>query len=222
MIEVGKKYRVIESPTGYSSDYVGDIITIHSNGDDGILCNENAFVYRANWLEPIIEDQPQSAVDTDDQFQAGFEQPKHTTNPKELTGEEIADVVTNNVKKIRRFESGAVRSDDTGRLRPDFISPYALAEIAKHFTGAKNDFGATNYYLGIKPKDIFPSITRHWLDLNIARVEGNKQLEREEYASIAANCIMALHQIVLEERGLYKEVYDSVELVDAKEYLKSL
>lgn len=125
-------------------------------------------------------------------------------------------------KFIRRFPSGAVRSDDTGRIRPDFLSPYAIEEIAKHFTVAKNDFGATNYFMGIKIDDILPSISRHYLDLHKAIIEGNTELVREEVRAIAANCIMALHQIVIEEKGLYTEKYDKTELVDKFVYLKQL
>jgi hypothetical protein len=134
---------------------------------------------------------------------------------------EIKDIVNNN-QKIRRFPSGAVRSNDTGRIRPDYISPYALEEIAAHFTHSKNDFGPTNYFLGIKPEDILPSVFRHYLELQKAMLEGDKEKVRHDFRSLAANCIMALHQIVLEEKGLYKETYNSTELVDKDEYLANV
>ena len=117
--------------------------------------------------------------------------------------------------KIRRFPSGAVRSDDTDRLHPEYISPYALEEIAKHFTLAKNDFGATNYFFGIKTEDILPSLARHQLDLHKAVIEKDDELIREELRAICANTIMALHYIVLKEKGLYKEIYDKTEIIDA-------
>ncbi len=116
--------------------------------------------------------------------------------------------------KIRRFPSGAVRSDDTGRIRPDYLSPYALKYIAECFSDNSNDFGATNYYKGIKPDDIFPSLSRHYIDLHEALIEGRDSEVKREFASIAQNCIMALHQIIMEEKGLYKEVYEKTELVD--------
>ena len=114
---------------------------------------------------------------------------------------------------MRRFPSGAVRSDDTGRIRPDYISPYALEEIAMHFTGAKNDFGATNYFKGIKPIDVLASIQRHSLDLHKSILENDSEVTRVELRALAANCIMALHQIVIEEKGLYTEPYDKIEYV---------
>jgi hypothetical protein len=131
----------------------------------------------------------------------------------------MSDIKNN---KIRRFPSGAVRSSDVGRIRPDFISPYALKYIAERFAGNSNDFGATNYYMGIKPVDILPSLGRHYLDLQEADMEGRHEDVKKEYASIAQNCIMALHQIILEEKGLYKEPYDKTELVDKFVYLKKL
>jgi hypothetical protein len=121
--------------------------------------------------------------------------------------------------KIRRFPSGAVRSDDTGRVRPDYLSPYAIKYIAECFSNNSNDFGVTNYFLGIKPADIFPSLSRHYLDLHEALVEGNNDEIKREFASIAQNCIMALHQIIMEEKGLYKELYENTELVDKEEAL---
>jgi hypothetical protein len=116
--------------------------------------------------------------------------------------------------KIRRFPSGSVRSDDTGRVRPDYLSPYAIKYIAECFSNNSNDFGVTNYFLGIKPADIFPSLSRHYLDLHEALVECKNDEIKREFASIAQNCIMALHQIIMEEKGLYKEVHEKTELID--------
>lgn len=125
-------------------------------------------------------------------------------------------------KKIRRFQSGAVRSDDTGRIRPDYISPYAEAEIAEHFTTAKNDFGPTNYFLGIEPVDIYPSMKRHMLELGEGLMKKDDAMIRSALRSLGANAIMGLHQIVLEEKGEYVKRYESTELVNAKEYLSEL
>lgn len=116
--------------------------------------------------------------------------------------------------KIRRFPSGAVRSDDTGRIRPDYLSPYALKYIAECFSNNSNDFGATNYFKGIKPDSVFESLYRHHLDLHESLIENDKDAIKRQYASLAQNCIMALHQIIMEEKGLYKEVYEKTELVD--------
>lgn len=126
------------------------------------------------------------------------------------------------MKKIRRFPSGAVRSDDTGRIRPDYLSPYGLAEIAEHFTVAKNDFGATNYFMGIEPKEILPSVMRHMLEFQEGIMKNDKEMVRSALRSLGANAIMGLHQIVLEEKGEYVIKYNGTELVDANEYLKEL
>ena len=123
-------------------------------------------------------------------------------------------------KQIRRFPSGAVRSDDRGRDRPDFVSPYAIHEIALHFTVAENDFGATNYYKGIKPEDILPSMGRHYLEFQEAVMKGDKAGMRSALRSMGANCVMGLHQIVAEEKGEYKEIYEKTEYVDI-EYAKA-
>lgn len=133
---------------------------------------------------------------------------------------QIDAVNSSKSKKIRRFPSGAVRSDDTGRIRPDYLSPYALSEIAEHFTIAKNDFGPTNYFKGIKPEEVLPSVMRHMLEIQEGLMIGNADMVRNGFRSLGANSIMALHQIVLEEKGLYKEPYGKTELVDI-EYAKA-
>lgn len=119
---------------------------------------------------------------------------------------------------LKRFPSGAVRSDSRGKLRVDFISPYALQLLAKHFTKNSDDFNGeeefgVNYFKGIRPKDINPSLTRHWLDVQIALTEGNKEQIKEELTALGANIIMALHQIVLEEKGLYKEEFEGIDFI---------
>jgi hypothetical protein len=134
--------------------------------------------------------------------------------------EALGGVEQEPTKKIRRFPSGAVRSDDTGRIRPDYLSPYALSEIAEHFTIAKNDFGPTNYFKGIKPEEVLPSVMRHMLEIQEGLMIGNADMVRSGFRSLGANSIMALHQIVLEEKGLYKEPYGKTELVDI-EYAKA-
>ena len=121
-------------------------------------------------------------------------------------------------KYVKRFPSGAVRSDSRGKLRLDFVSPYALELIAKHHTknsdafNGEDEFGA-NYFKGIKPKDINQSLNRHWLDFQIALIENDTVNIKEELVALASNCLMSLHQIVLEEKGLYKEVYNKIEYV---------
>ena len=125
-------------------------------------------------------------------------------------------------KKIRRFASGAVRSDDTGRIRPDYLSPYGLAEIAEHFTVAKNDFGPTNYFKGIHPSEILPSVMRHMLEFQEGVMKGDRDMIRTALRSLGANAIMGLHQMVLEDKGEYVEKYEKTELIDAQEYLNQM
>src|SRR5690606_33306936 len=99
--------------------------------------------------------------------------------------------------EVRRFKSGAIRSSDRGRLRPDYISPYALEELAKHFTKNEREFGSdedsTNYFKGIEAKDVKGSVARHYLDLMKGFHPYNEDVVREELRALACNCIMALH-----------------------------
>lgn len=122
------------------------------------------------------------------------------------------------VKMIRRFPSGAVRGDQTGRPRPDWISPLAIEEISKVLVDNANDFGACNYMLGIPEVDCLSSLMRHTLELQEAILIKKDMSEAKLVArSVAFNTIAMLHTMVLKEKGLYKEVYDSTELVTVEQ-----
>lgn len=120
-------------------------------------------------------------------------------------------------KFIRRFPSGAVRSDDTGRERPDYISPYAIKAIGEHFAGNSNNFGATNYFLGIPEMDVIASLMRHTTDLHMALLNGDTHTARKEWQAVAANAIMGLHTHEIKRLNLYKEAYNKTELVPLNE-----
>lgn len=120
-------------------------------------------------------------------------------------------------KKLRRFPSGAVRSDDSGRPAPQMISPYAIMALGEHFADNTNDFGAINYFKGIKPQECLGSMMRHYCELYIAILENDPEGIRKALQSYTANGIMALHQVEIERKGLYKEEFEKTELIDASE-----
>lgn len=128
-------------------------------------------------------------------------------------GYELA--VEGTTKKIRRFPSGAVRSDDTGRPRPDWVSALAIEALGEHLAGNANDFGATNYLKGIPVDECLASLMRHYC-------EYKKTGNFVDLRSLAFNAVAALHTACLIKDGDYKEIYPTTELVDQEAYLKEL
>ena len=118
-------------------------------------------------------------------------------------------------KKIRRFPSGAVRSDDTGRPRPDWVSALAIEALGEHLAGNANDFGATNYLKGIPVDECLASLMRHYCAYQ-------KSGDFVDLRSLAFNAVAALHTACLIKDGDYKEIYPKTELVDQEAYLKEL
>lgn len=109
-------------------------------------------------------------------------------------------------KKIRRFPSGAVRSDDTGRARPDWVSAWAIEAIGQHLANNSNDFGATNYLLGIPIEECLASLMRHYCTYQ-------KTKSKADLTALAFNAIAALHTACIKEDGTYKEVHEKTELI---------
>lgn len=125
-------------------------------------------------------------------------------------------------KLIRRFKTGAVRGSNVGRVRPDWISPYAIEEISKVLIENANDFGACNYFLGIDEEACLESMARHLEELKEAILIKKDMTEAKIIArSVGFNAVAMLHTMVLKEKGLYKEHFYKTELVTLEEAKKS-
>ena len=115
--------------------------------------------------------------------------------------------------KIRRFTTGAIRSDNTGRERYDFISPLALKELAQYLANTENSFAQSNYFKGIPENACIESLLRH---VNDYRINGTKK----EAVALLFNAVALVHTIALKERGEYKEIYEKDELIDKEDFEK--
>lgn len=121
---------------------------------------------------------------------------------------------------VRRFKSGAIRSDDRGRENPAYISPYALKFLAQHFSKNASFFNgedsAKNYMKGIEPVDIEGSLARHFVEFGFAMMPNRRDNIgpiKQALTEIMANCVMGLHQIGLAEDGEYVELFTKTEYI---------
>lgn len=126
-------------------------------------------------------------------------------------------------KLIRRFPSGAVRSNNAGRPRPDWVSPYAIEAISMRMVGNVSDFGAANYLLGIPEEDCLESLVRHVEELKEAILITKDPAAIKDLAgAVGFNATALLHTIILKEKGLYKEVYPETQVLPVSEAKKDL
>lgn len=116
-------------------------------------------------------------------------------------------------RKIRVFETGAIRSSNIGRERYDFISPLALKELAMYLATTENSIAQTNYYLGIPTDACIESLLRH---INDYRINGDKK----EAVAILFNALALTHTIVLKEKGLYKIKQNGTTLISESEFIE--
>jgi hypothetical protein len=114
-------------------------------------------------------------------------------------------------RKIRVFETGAIRSDNTGRERFDFISPLALKELAQYLATTENSFAQVNYYKGIPEDACLESLLRH---INDYQLNGKKI----EAVALLFNAVALVHTIALKERGEYVKVQEGTRLISESEY----
>ncbi len=124
-------------------------------------------------------------------------------------------------RKVRVFETLAIRSDNTGRERPDFISPYALHALGRFLANTENSFARTNYFKGLPIESCWESISRHYIELGIAVMKGTNQDEiKQTVAALTFNGIAMLHTLELKERGEYKIVQDGTKIMTEEEFRK--
>jgi hypothetical protein len=130
---------------------------------------------------------------------------------KTQTNNELKTEKKQTDRKIRVFESGAIRSDNTGRERFDFISPLALKELASYLSTTENAFAQTNYMKGIPEDACIESLLRH---INDYQLNGKKS----EAIALLFNAVALVHTIALKERGEYVKVQEGTKLVSESEY----
>jgi len=158
MIEVGKTVKILDN-NGYDGVRNGDIYIVTEidlYGDIWI----GGQCYDPKMLEEVIEQEPQSSVDTDDQFKDQFAQP--VIQKKELSGEDIADIVE---KKVRVFDTGSKRDADDHKPLPFELNPYLLLRYGYHMKRGSLNYGHGNWERQQPDGAILESMSRHFTQL---------------------------------------------------------
>lgn len=154
MIEVGKRYRLRNSDDNLE-------FTIVHVDENGVGWTSDDQLFLPEELELIIEQEPQSMVDTADQFKDQFAQP--VIQKKELSGEDIADIVID--KKVRIFDTGSKRDADDHKPLPFELNPYLLLRYGYHMKRGSLNYGHGNWERQQPDGAILESVSRHFTQL---------------------------------------------------------
>ncbi len=65
------------------------------------------------------------------------------------------------MSELRKFESGAVRSDDADSERYDLMSPFAAQRAAKIYAEGAEKYGDRNWEKGMPIEDVLNHLERH-------------------------------------------------------------
>lgn len=193
-LEVGKSYK----------SYRGEVVKIINKSSDPIFPFEgdldSCYTVKGNYWSDNRQDE-RDLVEL-------IEPTKTQTNLEPKT-----EKIQTEERKVRVFETLAIRSDNTGRERYDFISPLALKELAQFLATTENSFVQTNYYLGINEDACMESLLRHANDF---RINGNKK----EAVALLFNAVALVHTIALKERGEYIIRQEGTKLMPESEFME--
>jgi hypothetical protein len=97
---------------------------------------------------------------------------------------------------MRKFETGAVRDDDTGKESyVETISWTALKRYAQYMTGKKAKYGEGNFKKGIPVSSYEDSLVRHVQKYIANKHEGGTVEKDEDHlAAIVFNCFGIMHE----------------------------
>ena len=85
------------------------------------------------------------------------------------------------------YDSGANRSDRTGKGRFDLVSPHALLRLAKHYENGAAIHGNRNWEQGFPISRCYDSAMQHLTQVMIG------DTSEDHWAAVAWQCFAAMH-----------------------------
>lgn len=86
-----------------------------------------------------------------------------------------------------QVRDGAIRENQTGKGRPDLITPFALTRLAKHYENGAKKYGDRNYEKGMNYSRYTASMFRHL----IAWMKGDES--EDHLSALAWNAFSIMH-----------------------------
>lgn len=115
----------------------------------------------------------------------------------------MSDPISEEVKPVRQFETGAIRDNEDGK--EDYIETIswtAFRRFSQYMTSKKSKYGSGNFKKGIPIESYEKSLLRHVSKYLINKYEGGDLESNEDHcAAIAFNIFGIMH----EEENLKKQ-----------------
>lgn len=102
----------------------------------------------------------------------------------------------------QQFETGAVRDADTGKPRPELISPVAEERLAAWLGRGAEKYQARNWEQGIPLTRIIASLKRHLMAFQLGRDD------EDHLAAVLTNAMFLLHTHEMVQRGILPDELD--------------
>ena len=105
---------------------------------------------------------------------------------------------------MEEFTTGAVRDDNSGKPRPDLISPFASIRLGKHLANGAGKYDERNWERGIPISRCIASLERHLCSYKIG------MNDEDHLAAIMSNAMFIAHYEMAIKLGILPEEIDDM------------
>lgn len=118
------------------------------------------------------------------------------------------------MSELQTFDTGAVRDTESGKSRPDLISPVILDRLGEHLRKGAEKYGPWNWTKGIPNSRCFTSLMRHVMQAQAELLGLTPTTGEDHLAAIIFNAGAIMHNQFCVTASLLPESLDDMRLYD--------